>query len=174
MSLPVLDAGRAILRPLELTDANALHAAYSDAAVCRYLPRPVSAGLAETEAAIARHLANGSNWAILDAELGEESAARGEITIFAGRWPGALEVGILLDRAAWGRGLARGALEAVVAYGFGPLDAHRVFADVDPENAASLRLFERAGFQREGVLRQTWRTHLGLRHSVILGRLRDP
>jgi len=174
MSLPILDAGHALLRPLAVSDASALHGAYTDPEVCRYLPRPVHARLEETEAAIARHIASGSNWAIVDATRGAEGDAIGEIGLFPGRWPAVLEVGILLARGAWGRGLAGAALNTVVAYGFGPLDAHRLFADVDPENAASLRLFEHAGFAREGLLRHTWRTHLGLRDSVILARLREP
>ena len=80
------------------------------------------------------------------------------------------EVGIIFARAAWGRGFARDALAAAVAHGFAS-GSHRICADIDPDNVASLRLFERGGFEREGLLRKAWRTHLGLRDSVILAKL---
>lgn len=51
----------------------------------------------------------------------------------------------------------------------------RIFADVDPDNLASIRTFEQLGFRHEGVLRGNWETHIGVRDSVILGLLRsDP
>ena len=37
---------------------------------------------------------------------------------------------------------------------------------------ASLALFLRAGYQREGLLRGNWKTHLGIRDSVILAKVR--
>ena len=49
----------------------------------------------------------------------------------------------------------------------------RVFADTDPENAASNRLLETLGFRREGLLRAEWETHIGVRDSVIWGLLRE-
>ncbi|HJS79675.1 MAG TPA: GNAT family protein [Vitreimonas sp.] len=48
---------------------------------------------------------------------------------------------------------------------------HRLMADIDPDNSASISLFLRAGFQREGLLRQNWKTHLGVRDSVIMAKL---
>lgn len=46
-------------------------------------------------------------------------------------------------------------------------------SDAPPLNSASLSLFLRAGFQREGLLRGNWKTHLGVRDSDILSKLRD-
>ena len=46
------------------------------------------------------------------------------------------------------------AVRAVLAFGFGQLGLHRLFATVHPDNLASLRLLERVGMRREGVLRQ--------------------
>jgi RimJ/RimL family protein N-acetyltransferase len=36
---------------------------------------------------------------------------------------------------------------------FTALDAHRIEAHIEPDNAASLRLAERLGFRREGLMR---------------------
>ena len=63
------------------------------------------------------------------------------------------EVGYLLTPAARGRGVMARALRLVVAWAFADLDLVRVQAFASPDNARSLRLLERLGFAREGVLR---------------------
>jgi RimJ/RimL family protein N-acetyltransferase len=47
----------------------------------------------------------------------------------------------------------REAMAALLRHCFDDLDTHRVEAEIEPENAASIRLAERLGFQREGLLR---------------------
>jgi RimJ/RimL family protein N-acetyltransferase len=74
---------------------------------------------------------------------------------------------------ATGRGLASKALTLVVEHAFAALGLHRIAADIDPDNTSSISLFLRAGFQREGLLRGNWKTHLGIRDSVIMAKLKD-
>lgn len=82
------------------------------------------------------------------------------------------EIGFALGREHWGRGLMQEALGALLGYAFDTLNLHRVEADVDPGNAASLRLLERLGFVREGMMRERWLVGGGVQDSVILGLLR--
>jgi [ribosomal protein S5]-alanine N-acetyltransferase len=42
----------------------------------------------------------------------------------------------------------------IVRFAFEELGAHRVYAECDPENAASARVLEKAGLRREGIFRQ--------------------
>jgi RimJ/RimL family protein N-acetyltransferase len=75
------------------------------------------------------------------------------------------ELGVVLARAHWGKGVATAALKRTVAAVFGDLEGvERVEALVDVDNAASRRALEKAGFQREAVLRS---------YCVVKGRLRD-
>jgi ribosomal-protein-alanine N-acetyltransferase len=75
-------------------------------------------------------------------------------------------LGYSIDAAHEGRGLMREALEAVLADAFGRLGLHRVQANVRPENARSLALLARLGFEREGLAREylfidgAWRDHV--------------
>lgn len=57
------------------------------------------------------------------------------------------------------------ALELALAYAFGPLRLHRLEANIQPTNVASLALVRRLGFTREGYsprylkIRGRWRDH---------------
>jgi [ribosomal protein S5]-alanine N-acetyltransferase len=53
----------------------------------------------------------------------------------------------------WGRGIATAALQRICSYAFKELGLLRVFATPLVTNPASLRVLEKAGFAREGVMR---------------------
>jgi ribosomal-protein-alanine N-acetyltransferase len=63
-------------------------------------------------------------------------------------------VGYELAREAWGQGYMRETLLAVLGFGFVQMQLNRVEAQVHPDNVASLKLVERLGFVREGLLRE--------------------
>ena len=58
-------------------------------------------------------------------------------------------LGYTLARSAWGQGYAGEAALKVLDYLFRVLDLHRIVADCDVANTASIRLLERLGFRRE-------------------------
>ncbi len=166
---PELRAPNLVLRALLLSDAADLHAAHGDPHAHKYWSGPPFENLAQTQAYIAETLAapHACVWAITD----NGRTALGRITLFILR-EGVGEIGIILRRDAQGRGLAGGALKLVEAHAFSELGLHRLAADIDPDNAASLKLFKRAGFAREGRLRGNWKTHIGVRDSIIMAKLR--
>ncbi|PCC71519.1 Protein N-acetyltransferase, RimJ/RimL family [Nannocystis exedens] len=61
--------------------------------------------------------------------------------------PGVYELGFHLRSAFWGRGLAREAAAATVAFAFGSLAARGLFAGHHPDNDASRRVLLRLGFR---------------------------
>jgi ribosomal-protein-alanine N-acetyltransferase len=63
-------------------------------------------------------------------------------------------VGADLMRSHWGKGFMTEALRALISYGFKEMKLNRIEATADPQNLRSLRLMERCGFKKEGVLRQ--------------------
>lgn len=165
--LPTFKGQRGVYRPLVIGDAPALYVAHADPAVHRFWSSDVHVSLEESTRYTAETLAveNSQHWAITEA--GGE--ALGRVSLFIRR-EGVGEVGVIVRTATQGKGLTGEALRFVVAHGFEALKLHRIEADIDPDNAASLRLFERNGFTREGLLHHNWKTHLGLRDSVILAR----
>lgn len=66
----------------------------------------------------------------------------------------------------------REALTALLDFAFGALDLHRLEADVDPRNAASVRTLERLGFRREGYLRERWLVGGEIQDALFYGLLR--
>lgn len=58
------------------------------------------------------------------------------------------EFGIVVGRAYWGNGIGTAATHLVTRYGFEVLGLAKIRAEVLQRNAASLRLLEKAGFQR--------------------------
>lgn len=81
------------------------------------------------------------------------------------------EIGYMLAPRAWGRGLMHEALQALVAYAFGPLGLRRLEADIDPRNERSARSLERLGFGREGLLRERWMVAGEVSDSALYGLL---
>lgn len=65
------------------------------------------------------------------------------------------EIGFILHSAYWGKGLAHEALCAAIPHIFASLSIDRLKADVDPRNAASLRLLERLAFREVGRAERT-------------------
>ena len=83
------------------------------------------------------------------------------------------EMGYVLHRDWWGRGLASEAARALLAFGFGELRAHRIYAQVDPENEASGRVVARLGFRLEGHIRKDMLKHGVWRDSLVFGFLEE-
>ncbi|MFJ4965154.1 GNAT family N-acetyltransferase [Streptomyces sp. NPDC088729] len=83
--------------------------------------------------------------------------------VLGGFRSGALGYGAF--RHAAGRGLMSEALRLVLGLAFGPLGLHRLEANIQPANAASVALVERAGFRLEGFspdflfIDGAWRDH---------------
>lgn len=173
-ALPTLDAPRVRLRWLTDRDVDALFAIFSDETMMRYwstLPMKDRAEAAEYLARIRSGFAGKSlfQWGI---ERREDGEVLGTCTIFnIHRDSMRAELGYCLRSPHWRQGYMREALTALIDYAFATLRLRRLEADVDPKNANSLRILERMGFQREGLLRERWNVGGDIQDSVFLSLL---
>ena len=136
------------LRPLLATDIATVEAALDDPEICRWFDNRGVSAREVVERAVARwQAAEGAEFAVLDA--GE---CVGSVWLTLGV-EGRATVGYWLLRAARGKGLLTHALGLVSHWAFDELGVKRIGLLADPRNAGSVRLAERVGFQREGVLR---------------------
>ena len=149
--IPELVTERLLLRGLEPSDLDAYSEICADPEVRRYLGdgRPLDrSGTWREMALLLGHwsLRGFGQWAVVERGTGE----------FAGRaglwrpegWPG-LEVGWVLGRSHWGRGLATEAAWAAIRHAFESLGAQRVISLIHPDNERSIRVAERLGERYE-------------------------
>ncbi|MBL8536209.1 MAG: GNAT family N-acetyltransferase [Hyphomonadaceae bacterium] len=68
-----------------------------------------------------------------------------------------------------GQGYITAAVRAVVRYGFEALDLHRIEAACQPENVASRRVLDKAGFTQEGMARAYLKINGGWRDHILFG-----
>ena len=157
------------MRAPTAADAPALYEAYRDPGVMRFWSSAPHGSVEETVAYVTPHADDQwRQWVIV-----EKASGRAIGTLAAGeRRRGVMEIGYLLSAAASGRGYAREAVSALIDLLFSE-GARRIFADTDPANQRSIALLLGLGFQREGLLRAEWETHIGVRDSIIWGLLRD-
>ena len=64
------------------------------------------------------------------------------------------EIGYWLAKKMWGQGIVSQALALMVPYCMDKYDLVRIHAYVRPENPASIKVLEKAGFTQEGLLRK--------------------
>jgi ribosomal-protein-alanine N-acetyltransferase len=160
---------RLVMRPLSVDDAEALHPAYADPGVMQYWSSAPHTDLATTRTYLAPRV-DDTDWQAWAITRSGDDRAIGTLAANLRR-PGVSEIGYLLGRAHWGGGYAREAVGALIELLFRHRGMRRVFADTDPDNAASIALLERLGFVREGLLRAEWETHLGVRDTALYGLL---
>ena len=65
------------------------------------------------------------------------------------------QVGYTIVPEYWNRGFATEAVRGVIGYALASFPIHRIVASVDPRNAASVRVLEKAGFVKEAHFRRS-------------------
>jgi RimJ/RimL family protein N-acetyltransferase len=86
---------------------------------------------------------------------------------------GEIELGYFIVPTERSKGYAGEAIRIIVDYLFLSKDAVRIQAKADPENIASWKALEKAGFKREGVLRKTFYCRGKWRDDCMYSILRE-
>ncbi|WP_020591414.1 GNAT family N-acetyltransferase [Kiloniella laminariae] len=157
--LPSFESERLLVRPRVLGDLEDCLAMDRDPEVTRYIPGPWKDPQAHRDFVLARMNAD------YPAGLGYWSVvARAAPEIFLGwvlllAYPdeiltepsdllpdsGQVEIGWRFVRAAWGKGYASEAAALILKHALALPGVHEVVADIDPENAGSIRVAEKIG-----------------------------
>ncbi len=149
---------RLLLRPLTEDDADDVAAYQARPDVVRYLPWPERNAAESREHTRKRaaftHLADDGDGLILAAELvgadGAPGPVIGDLSVFLkDRENAQIALGWVFHPDWHGQGFATEAATAVLDLAFGELGAHRVFAELDPRNEASVALCLRLGMRLE-------------------------
>jgi RimJ/RimL family protein N-acetyltransferase len=76
------------------------------------------------------------------------------------------------DRANWGKGYGREAMELALKFAFDELNLHRVQLTVFSYNTRAIALYQKLGFTREGVFREHLRREGQYFDMILFGLLR--
>lgn len=77
------------------------------------------------------------------------------------------DIGYVLRRRFWGRGLATAAVDEAVTFAFGHVGLHRMSATVHPDNERSIRVLQRSGFTFEARMHDHMIAGDGYRDSLL-------
>jgi RimJ/RimL family protein N-acetyltransferase len=152
-----ISTDRLVLRSFAPADAGDVYAYHGLSGVARYLYRPPYTRR-RCEELVAERASNtawrsdGDKLAFAVCRQGR-SGVMGEVTLgLASAHAHQAEIGWVLNPVYEGLGYATEAARAVSALAFDVLGVHRLFARLDAENAASVKVCERLGMRREAHL----------------------
>jgi RimJ/RimL family protein N-acetyltransferase len=152
---PLTD-GAIALREWRADDAGTLVPMLNDDAIGRFTLVPQPYGEEDARRWLATHgrdklTGRAIPFAIVDAGNGE---LLGSIDLRVPDWEHMVgELGYLVSASARGRGVAPAAVKLLADWGLGEVGLGRIEIFVEPGNDASARVAEKAGFEREGLLR---------------------
>jgi RimJ/RimL family protein N-acetyltransferase len=175
-TVPVLETPRLRMRPLTLEDTPAIFAIHSDLQTLQYWSHDPFLHMEQAAELIRGNLewvetGQAVYWAVEDPSVGE---LIGTATLFKFDDQNRhAEVGYILHRDFWGKGLMSEVLATMIDHAFNTLELHRLEADTDPRNAPSNALLEKFGFRREGYFRERWWVHGQWLDSLMFGLLRS-
>jgi RimJ/RimL family protein N-acetyltransferase len=156
-----IETSRLVIRRFEVADGPAFAAYRSDPAVARYQSWQAPVPLEEAVATVSDFatgdpaLAGWFQYAI--ALRADSEQLIGDIGVGLHGNLMQAEIGFTLDARYQGQGFATEAVRAMLRHLLLDKGLRRISAECDARNAASARLLQRLGFQREGLRRQhTW------------------
>ncbi|WP_143217270.1 GNAT family N-acetyltransferase [Acetobacter sp. DsW_063] len=144
-----------VLRPLSMEDAENIFNGYAqDPEVSRYTIWAPHKRLSETKEFVATCISTPPElrrtYSVYDTK---ETSFRGLLSLRQIK-PFHVEVGYVLARPWWGRGVMTDVLKTTVTLMLSQRECFRVSGICDMENIGSARVMEKAGLTREGVLRR--------------------
>ena len=175
MTLPTLPGARVVLRPLVKADAPRLAAIVNDPAVSRTMRATQGHVSIAAEELFIESLETAPAVLVLGVAAAEDGRLLGAAGLHHLDDPARkAELGIFLGPPSeWGRGLGGEAVALLLRHAFEALRLHRVWLHVPADHERAIRVYERLGFRREGLLRESARRSDGWVDVVVMGILAD-
>lgn len=154
---PTFQSARLILRALKMADAQDLFRCCREPAVSRYSEWYPHADLGQSRAYISwmqsqYRKREGTTFAVCERMGGRLIGTASYIHLDLEHRTS--EIGYCLAADCWGKGYAVEAAYTLMDHGFRRMGLHRISATVMPENARSIRVLEKLGFSREGLMKK--------------------
>jgi RimJ/RimL family protein N-acetyltransferase len=173
MNLGLLDGTKVRLTALSRDDAAMISGWFGDVGYLRL--QETNVALPKSQAQIAADLEELENTIVFAIRTVADKALIGTVGFYEIEWANQcawLGMGIG-ERDAWGQGYGTEALHLALRYAFDEVNLHRITLTVIAYNERAIALYERAGFQREGVFREFGQRD-GRRYDMYLYGLLRP
>ncbi len=156
---PRIETERLVLREIRMDDAEWYLRHFSAREIVTGQGFPAPRDLEEAKQEMMTYFVdlfkerNGFRWGI---ELESSPGLVGSCGYYKWQKPDGLqaELGYDLDPRFWGRGIMTEALSAIIDFGFQKMGLNRIEILIMKHNARSIKLAEKLGFVKEGVLRE--------------------
>lgn len=177
MTFAPIRTERLLLRPVRVSDADALVARRSDPEVARLqawtAPYPSERAQEIVRAAAATDRPHDDEWWMLTVADRGDTTILGDLAIRGGWNLRSFEIGYTFASSVWGNGYAVEAVAALVARLFADPRVGRVHAMLHPDNVASAQVLERTGFLFEGLSRGSFWVGDDNSDDALYGMIRD-
>jgi ribosomal-protein-alanine N-acetyltransferase len=156
-SFPVLETERFILREFVLDDADDVYNYMSDREVLEFYDVEPYTNIDQAKEELKFEIESFKNkrrlrWGIARKEDNKIIGNCGYHSIIKPYFR--TEVGYILDKKYWRQGVMTEVLNTVIPYGFENMELNRIEVQLYPENTASVKLTEKLGFEKEGILKE--------------------
>lgn len=164
-NIPVIDCGDFYLRALKLNDAVDMFEYARDDETTEKLSWPSHKDLDETKQCIKDNFLNRPEYGVPSAYaivLKENDKMIGTCDFWMVNFRNNYgEIGYVLNKKYWGRGITTGALKELIKFGFEYLGLERIQIAHETQNIASQRVIEKCDFRLEGLKRHAARSKSG-------------
>ncbi|MFQ6078162.1 MAG: GNAT family N-acetyltransferase [Thermodesulfobacteriota bacterium] len=174
MQNPFIIGEKIYLRPIEMADADAFISWLNDAEVRQFLSRsfPINA-IREKE--FVEGLYKDQTKVVLAIVIKESDQLIGVTGLHAIDSVNRKAIfGIFVgDKKNWSKGYGTEATKLMVSHGFEALNLNRISLTVFDHNPRGIRAYEKAGFVKEGVLRQDRYVNGKYHNTIVMGILKE-
>ncbi|MFJ5622791.1 GNAT family N-acetyltransferase [Peribacillus loiseleuriae] len=167
-ALPTFETNRLILRKITFSDLDDIYEFSSDPEVAQHMTWEVNKSKDETlnnfiKVVIEEYeKGQSATWAIVYKESNKVIGTCSFVD-----WSNEhkkAEIGYVLNKSYWGKGLASEAIIKIIQYGFETVKLNRIEGGCDIDNIGSEKVMVKVGFEYEGTLRK---------NEFIKGEFRD-
>ncbi len=162
------------LRPVEKDDLPRWVEWFSDPAVREYMDMVLPLSLAQEERWFDDLQERLSEREVVMLAIETHDGVHiGNISLFDISWKDRkAELGITIgNRDYWSKGYGCDSIRTMLGLAFADLNLHRVFLRVHADNARGIRCYEKAGFRKEGTLRESVFRGGGYLDTFVMGIL---
>lgn len=157
LEFPIIETERFILKEIEEKHRNNFISLFSDEDIMKYSGTEVYDPEKQVEfyfkkVKLMYKEKKGIRWAIINKE---SKAFIGDIGLYnIDFYSNNTEIGYTIEKNFWRKGVASECIKAIENFAFETLDMNRIIAMIDSNNISSIKLSEKLGFHRDGILRE--------------------